>query len=498
MVDAQQAQAAAQQAQIDQLAAVVIALQTIVTNQAATAAAAAAAPPVLPAPPAPLALPTRIPVYDLFDSGIAFDMSSRAGSSAMTQAASALPKKWNGSVNELPGFLIALKTRAMQVKWDAAAPNGILTYGSHNLLTAHHSVSLTDIETERVARELPANNRHRAIQNARAMFQCLAASVEGNLQLLIFGQDGNLPSHQDGPTLFKTLLETSAAATIQVSMTALKDLQNLDPAEFGFDIVRMNTKASTLFEIATTSARTLADAERVQLILTAYNRIRQPSEWSNWVASKIDAVEEGLLVPPAGVQAHRFLMNKAAYKAHKMSIDDTTTYSWKSSTLGEDVIAMMAAQPPHKKRGVTKPPPKSTENKANTGTTKTDEAPTFIRHFKRPESEGGTAYAVGDTKQVGSVTWNFCGCPNHKNGRKWHTFPISECRTRKNWLEQGGEATANTADDEAAPGDALTGDASTGASPEVLALLGNALSMVADRDDVCDVIGEVLQALSQA
>ena len=116
MADAQQAQAAAQQAQIDQLAAVVIALQTIVTNQAATAAAAAAAPPVLPAPPAPLALPTRIPVYDLFDSGIAFDMSSRAGSSAMTQAASALPKKWNGSVNELPGFLIALKTRAMQVK----------------------------------------------------------------------------------------------------------------------------------------------------------------------------------------------------------------------------------------------------------------------------------------------------------------------------------------------------------------------------------------------
>jgi hypothetical protein len=252
----------------------------------------------------------------------------------------------------------------------------------------------------------------------------------------------------------------------------------------------MNTNASTLFEIATTSALTLADAERVQLILTAYNRIRQPAEWSSWVAYKIDAVEEGLLVPPAGVQSHRFLMNKAAYKAHKMSFDDTTTYSWKSSTLREDVIAMMVAQPPNKKKGAIKGPPKTTEKKVTTGT---DEAPPFVRHFKRPESEGGTAYAVGDTKQVGSVTWHFCGCPNHKNGRKWHTFPTLECRTHKNWMEQGGEATANTANDEAPPA-----NASTGASPEVLALLGNSMSMVADHDDVCDVIGEVLQALSQA
>ena len=86
------------------------------------------------------------PLLDLFDEATPFDMSSRAGSTAMTIASAALGEKWDGTVTKLPTFLLSLKQRAQDVKWNGAAPHGILTFADNtgtdrNLLDYYHSIS---------------------------------------------------------------------------------------------------------------------------------------------------------------------------------------------------------------------------------------------------------------------------------------------------------------------------------------------------------------------
>ena len=53
-------------------------------------------------PPAAAATVAHGPTLQLFDNGTPFDMSSRAGSAAMTLAASPLSSLWDGTIAKLP------------------------------------------------------------------------------------------------------------------------------------------------------------------------------------------------------------------------------------------------------------------------------------------------------------------------------------------------------------------------------------------------------------
>ena len=163
-------------------------------------------------------------VLTLFDNSTPFDMSSRAGSTAMSLASSPLSSTWDGSVLQLPPFLASLKKRAHEAKWYAPAPHGILTFPPHDLLSAYHSVTLPTIELAAATRTNP-----RAQQNSLAMFKCLSESLSGDLKTQ-FDQEGNLPANEDGPTLFKLLTELTVAASTLLSIQALDDLQSLPQA----------------------------------------------------------------------------------------------------------------------------------------------------------------------------------------------------------------------------------------------------------------------------
>jgi hypothetical protein len=114
------------------LTALAKAVATLNTNNAANAANAAAA-----------TLPTvRQPLLDPFDSNDPFDFSSRAGSVAFAAASAPLDKSWDGRVETFPSFIVTLRIRASEVKWNAADPQGILTFNGNNLLTHYHSVTL--------------------------------------------------------------------------------------------------------------------------------------------------------------------------------------------------------------------------------------------------------------------------------------------------------------------------------------------------------------------
>jgi hypothetical protein len=202
------------------------AIATLNTNNAANAANAAAAPP-----------PVHQPLLDPFDSNDPFDLSSRAGSVAFAAASAPLDESWDGSVETFPSFIVTLRIRASEVKWNAADPQGILTFNDNNLLTHYHSVTDDDIANAHTARVDP-----QAIQNTRALYKCLKSSITGDLCATVFDQTDNLlPTTEDGPALFKKLTTFTMVASTQLSMLSFKSILEFDPSEHAFNIPRPST-----------------------------------------------------------------------------------------------------------------------------------------------------------------------------------------------------------------------------------------------------------------
>ena len=145
---------------------------------AAAAAAAAAAGGQAAAGGGPLLHP--------FEADQPFDLSTRAGAAAFATASSALEETWDGSTDSFPAFVTALRLRASEAKWNAPAPHGILQVNGNNILTHYEGITAAQITNARQGRF-----DDRAIQNARAMYQCLKKSITGDLKAQVFDQFGN-------------------------------------------------------------------------------------------------------------------------------------------------------------------------------------------------------------------------------------------------------------------------------------------------------------------
>ena len=179
-------------------------------------------------PQVPQAAPHQ-PLLDPYTDQAPFDLSSRAGSQAFTTACAILDDTWDGTANAFPTFVVALRVRAREVNWGAPAPHGILTVGAipadpdngipafpgYNLLTDYHNITQAQLT-------IAFNNRDnpRAIQNSKAMYHCLKASITGDLKTTVFNQIDNLPTHKDGPSLFKLLTSFTTISSLQLSMLA--------------------------------------------------------------------------------------------------------------------------------------------------------------------------------------------------------------------------------------------------------------------------------------
>ena len=65
---------------------------------------------------------------DPFSSPNAFDLSSRSGKSAFKTPSAALDTKWDGATANFPAFVVSLRIRATEARWNATDATGILTY----------------------------------------------------------------------------------------------------------------------------------------------------------------------------------------------------------------------------------------------------------------------------------------------------------------------------------------------------------------------------------
>lgn len=462
---------------------------------AITALTAALANLQHPQPPAPPNAPQQnvAALLDPFDSDQPFDLTSRSGSQAFTTASAPLDETWDGTIQTFPSFLISLRVRASEVKWDAPPPCGILTYTIHgiacNLFTKHHSISEAELEQ---ARTLRINDRAR--QNAKALYKCLKASITGDIKATLFDQDGNIPLYEDGPLLFKKLTSFTIAASLQLSMLSFKQILEFSPAEHKFNIPMINTRLNHLFVLATTRDRRLTDAERIQHTLTAYARIKQPEAWAQWVRNQIDAFDSGLL------QNCQSFMNSASLKFTKISSSDTG-FEGSLTTVQEDIVAMVAN--PKRKRVIANV---STDGDDSI-TPHKNKLPPFVKHYKSSNAADAQPYKVGDSKTWNNLTWYFCDCPNHRDRIKWHTHTADSCHSRQRWLANPGSRapppTANVVAADAptaltTPTGLLSDSISSPDNSDVTALLAAALSHSSDNSTARDLIADALNALHHA
>ena len=438
----------------------------------------------------------HVPILDPFNATSPFDLGTRAGSFAWSQACSPLTVKWDGNIENLPPFLIALRIRAQEVKWDAPPPHGILTFttqgANKNLLQDYHSITPAMTEAARVARADP-----RAIQNSLALYTCVKNSIEGTLQTTMFDQGGNLLETQDGCSLLIRLLGFTTASSLQLSIDSLGRLQTFDPTSCNFDIGKINTQMLHLFVLATTGQRQLGEPEKLQHVLTCYTRIQQPAVWLTWVTNQIELFDAGQLT-----NCQDF-MNKADAKAKKIAAANGGVFGGKTTTVQDDIMAMFSQK--QKLPSSNKRKPDSDGSSAPPTSTK---LPPWVRHFKKSTATDAEHYKVGDSKEFDGKTWYFCDCPLHKDRVRFHTHTAESCRTRTRWIAdgsppaRGAAPSANPADgtlpsptsvDAATP----AGAPSPSATDEATVLLASALSQVGHNPLVSEMIADALNTLQR-
>jgi len=83
------------------------------------------------------------PVFDPFVEDQPFNLSSRAGDQAYTNTSAAFNHEdvWDGNVSNFLSFIMVLRLRAEEGKWNATAPHDIFTINGNNILSDYHSIT---------------------------------------------------------------------------------------------------------------------------------------------------------------------------------------------------------------------------------------------------------------------------------------------------------------------------------------------------------------------
>ena len=323
-------------------------------------------------------------------------------------------------------------------------------------------------------------------------------SITGDLKTTVFDQIDNLPTNEDGPSLFKLLTSFTTISSLQLSMLAFRQILDFDPAAHEFKIATVNTKLNHLFVLATTPHRRLEDLERISHTLNAYSRIKQPETWAQWVRNQVDDYDRGNII-----NCQDF-MNQAVIKYNKIDGISEDGFKGSSTTLQEDIVAMMATS--SKRKRTTDNTNSNTKGDATERKPKERKLPPFAKFTKVNNTPDSPLFKVGDTKEWDNQTWYYCDCPNHRNNIHWHTHPTDTCRTRARWLKaqanNKSKVNANVAEEstEEEPQqekDGQNDDNNTQTNESnVVGLLAAALSMVGDNEIAKDLIADALNAIN--
>ena len=385
-----------QQAFTDALNAFTAAIANF-NNAPDVAAITAAVTAALPAAGKTATTASAPPLRNLFKHDNAFDMLTKTGISAASQASSALPgDSWDGSPASFPQLLNALYDSFKKFNYDSPV-SGIRTMtvlkpdGTPSQDPAGNDITLdvlTDFHSVTEAMvEYAYNNRtnERAIQNSEFLYYSLKESITGEIKTTIFDTPGAGPSNIDGIALLILLTQTTTLSSLQLSIQATKDLMDYDPSKVKFCIVTINKDVQHLFVLMTTKSRILGDLEKIQHILTIYAKIKQPPEWVTWVSCQNNNFTEGQL------GNFRSLLNSAVIRYNKIRGENSGDFSGSLATPYEDIVALTASLQAAKKR---KPSTSPRDNENTESAANKSNRPPFLRHFKSSTSADATEYKI--------------------------------------------------------------------------------------------------------
>ena len=355
------------------------------------------------------------PLLDLHAAGTAYDLSTKAGLAAFDQAKAPLEHKYDGSNTSYPDFVNDLQLREQQCKWDQGnEPIVQFNAPDRNLFVDIGSITMVEIEAAR-------NNRTdaRATQNAKALYYALSHSMTGNLFSNFFGQAGNLPENEDGPTFFKMITDFTTIHSIRSSMDVTKELIAFDPAAHNYNIILINQAMTNLFLRANQGSFTnVNDAFKMFHLISVYEKILRPQEWVDFVNRIRREFENNALTDP------KTLLRDAAAKYGELQ-SFTGPFVASTKSLQEDIIGLFATQMDKWKKG------QPTEPKANVKSNGDDppkSLPPFSKHSK-VSLRTGEEHKEGDTKTWDGKTWYFHHATTHRDGRRWFTHLPSKCVT---------------------------------------------------------------------
>ena len=437
---------------------------------------------------------------DPVESDDPLNRHSRLGSTLYNKSAEALTTTWNGDHQDLAAFANALLLRARTFRWSTNGATDVVTitpnanpignaaganHTGFNLFIDYRSITLEMVEQARAARTNP-----RAIQNSKAMFECIAASLTGRIHSLLFEQAGNLPI-EDGPLLFIKAITCSQAIGTAATIDSIRRLDNFDPATVGYDIIKVNTTMFNLLnQAAAISGKAFSNDMQVAYMIKTYERIKQPEAWVRWVETQRAAN------PPPDCQS---LANNAVSHASTLANQD----SWSPSKLSpvETVQAMIAKFKSDKKpQGKGNPKGNDPKKRKDGGNNKFDKnkkpkkesgnKPPFVTYTTK--GKNGPPHKVGDHKKWENTTYYFCDCPNHKDKLHWHSHEAKDCRTRLKWLKEKD----GTGNDQGTGTDATANSATVDAPPSPRAYLGN-LYREATSDAQRDQIASLLESFQE-
>lgn len=440
----------------------------------------------------------RAPIYDPYDPTQPFDLSNRVGNEAYNNAKTALKQTWDGSTANFPEFLLAIRMRADDAKWDTPPPHGIISIPTGatdaqgnpvtaNLFTEYHLITDAMVTAARTARTDP-----RAIQNSRALYHALKSSLTGNLRTTILDQAANTPSNEDGVGFFIKLLRFTELSSMSLSFDSTDKLLRFDPADYNFVIPDINKALCNLVLLATTPQRPIPEPEQVQHAINAYKRIKQPEMWAQWVREQMETFRQGNLM---SIQP---FLNSAVEKYNQIKSEQDGEFNGSSTTIQEDVVAMLTAKTKKRKAEEKKEPEPTPDPKK----------PPFLRHFKHTAASDAPLYKVGDTKEWDGKTYYFCDATTHRDKVRWHLHSPDKCKVRarflQNKLDNDTDPAANLADDPPAPTDDATQATKvtqeTTVKPDdndadVASLLAGALVLAPD-DNVRNVITDAMSLIT--
>jgi hypothetical protein len=265
-----------------------------------------------------------------------------------------------------------------------------------------------------VARE--AGNDLRTKQNARMMHSCIYDSLFGDAKARM----ASLEHHNDGPTLFFALVESTFTATFIHAQSLRHALQTLHPKRFNYDIDKLHAYIRVALQAirAGSNGQPVSEPEILFYLFNSYKKIQAPATWASHV------------------QVMQSLISRTPnYTSVDLMAEAARTYSqlrdlgeWKPSdkSPADQVMAMMAT---FSSNSGTRPTESGEKGAGNSGNKQGGSQNSGARQrFERPPFADKPG-KLGDSKK-----WNdnvYYWCPGQHKAGHWVRHKPEKCHGGK-------------------------------------------------------------------